>query len=339
MKTKYLITGGAGFIGSNFVHYLFQHKKDIHVTVLDKLTYCGNLENLKEFNKRNDFTFIQGDICDASVVEKAVEGVDIVVNFAAESAVDRSIDKPESFLQTDIIGVYTLLEAARQRPLKRFIQISTDEVYGEIEEGSFAETDETRPRNPYAASKLGGERLAYSYYATYGLPVIITRASNNFGPRTYPEKIIPLFITNLLEGRKVPVYGEGKQIRNWIFVEDHCRGIDCVIEKGMDGEVYNIGGEAELTNLELTKKILELMGKDETFIQFVKDRPGHDFRYSLDSSKLKALGWSIQYPLEEGLQKTIEWYTNNRSWWEPLRQKMDQRYISGFWGKKEGKND
>ncbi len=333
---RYLITGGAGFIGSNFVHYLYAHSKDIHVRVLDKLTYSGNPENLKEFQGRKDFEFIKGDICDDTIVKKAMEGVDYVVNFAAEVAVDRSIDDPQSFLKTDIFGVYALLSAARQRKhLRKFIQISTDEVYGQILEGSFNEDSTLNPRNPYSASKLGGERLAYSFFQTYGLPVVITRASNTYGPRAYLEKIIALFITNLIDDRKIPVYGAGKQVRDWLFVNDHCRAIDLIVKKGRLGEVYNIGGEQECTNLELTDHILRIMKKDQSYIEFVQDRPGHDFRYSLDCSKLKNLGWRPEYDLQKGLMETVQWYKKNEDWWQPLKEKMDHRYLVGFWGAKK----
>lgn len=331
----YLITGGAGFIGSNFIHYLYSYYNNIRIRVLDKLTYSGNMENLKEFTARRDFEFIKGDICDDIVVKKAMQGVSYVINFAAEVAVDRSIDEPQSFLKTDIWGVYSLLTAAReQKQLKKFVQISTDEVYGQILEGSFREGSSLNPRNPYSASKLGGERLAYSFFETYRLPVVITRASNTYGPRAYPEKVIPLFITNLIDGRKIPVYGEGKQIRDWLFVEDHCRAIDLIVKEGRLGEVYNVGAEAECTNLELVDHILENMNKDKSYIEFVNDRPGHDFRYSLDCSKLKKLGWKPEYNLQKGLAKTILWYKQNEDWWRPLKEKMDQRYLVGFWGAK-----
>jgi dTDP-glucose 4,6-dehydratase len=328
-----LITGGAGFIGSNFVRHLYNTDENVGVRVLDKLTYAGNLENLKDFENRADFEFIKGDICDAKTVQMAMQGVDVVINFAAEAAVDRSIEDPQSFIKTDIFGVYTLLEEARKHPnLKRFIQISTDEVYGHILEGSFQETSELKPRNPYAASKLGGERLAYSFFETYKLPVVITRASNNYGPYAYPEKVIPLFITNLVDGAQVPVFGEGRQVRDWLYVEDHCRAIKLLMDSGVNGEVYNVGGNQECKNIELTRKLLAIMGKDERSIKFVQDRPGHDMRYSLDSSKLQSLGWRPQVGLEAGLKKTVEWYLKNENWWRPLKNNLDPRYSKGFWG-------
>jgi len=334
-KIRYLVTGGAGFIGSNFVRMLYQERNDVEVRVLDKLTYSGNLNNLTEFQGRSGFEFVEGDICDPEIVRKSMEGVDVIVNFAAEVAVDRSIDDSRSFLETDITGVYVLLnEVNRQGKVSKFIQVSTDEVYGQILEGSFTEESVTSPRNPYSASKLGGERLAYSYFATYGLPVIITRASNTYGPYAYPEKVIPLFITNLIDGMKVPVYGEGNQVRDWLFVDDHCRAISMLIEKGINGEVYNIGGSEECTNIALTGSILKAMDRDESAIEFVQDRPGHDFRYSLDCSKLKSAGWTPKVSLADGLKTTIEWYQNNEAWWRPVKEKMDSRYVSGFWGAK-----
>lgn len=330
---KYLITGGAGFIGSNFVKYLYENERDIHITVLDKLTYSGNMDNLADVIDREDFEFVKGDICDSDLVEKLMVDMNVVVNFAAEVAVDRSIDQKQSFLMTDVIGVYNLLEQAlkNKSTLKKFIQISTDEVYGQIYEGSFYETSELKPRNPYAASKTGGDRLAYSYFATYGLPICITRASNNYGAFAYPEKVIPLFVTNLVEGEPIPVFGDGGQIRDWLYVKDHCSAIYRVIKEGVNGEVYNIGGSQEITNIELTKKILELMRKDESVIRYVNDRPGHDFRYSLNTDKIRLLGWEPQFDITSGLKKTVEWYVDNPQYWKRLRKDMDKRYIRGFW--------
>jgi len=336
-STSYLITGAAGFIGSNFVRHLYNTRENIHVRVLDKLTYASNIKNLKDFEGRNDFEFIKGDICDDKTVKTAMQGVEVVINFAAESAVDRSIDDPQSFIKTDIFGVYTLLEEARkQANLKRFIQISTDEVYGHILEGSFKESSELKPRNPYSASKLGGERLAYSFFETYQLPVVITRASNNYGPFAYPEKVIPLFITNLVDGAQVPVFGGGHQVRDWLYVEDHCSAIKLLVERGINGEVYNVGGSQECENIELTRKLLAIMGKDERSIKYVQDRPGHDMRYSLDSSKLQSLGWLPQVKLDDGLKKTVDWYLENEAWWRPLKDKLDPRYSKGFWGATKG---
>jgi len=336
LSNTYLITGGAGFIGSNFVRLLYEKEPDANITVLDKMNYSANQENLKEFQEKENFTFIGGDICEPTTVANAMEGVNIVVNFAAEAAVDRSIDNPESFLRTDIYGVYVLLNAARNNSLlKKFIQISTDEVYGDILEGSFLETAELKPRNPYAASKLGGDRLAYSFFETYGLPVNISRASNNYGPYAYPEKVIPLFITNIMDNLSVPVYGEGKQVRDWLHVDDHCRAIYKIIESGVIGEVYNVGGSFECSNLELTHMILKIMDKDDSFITYVKDRPGHDFRYSLNCDKLKQLGWTQQFTFEKGLEQTIQWYLKNEQWWRPLKEKIDQKYVTGYWGVKQ----
>ncbi len=336
MKKTYLITGGAGFIGSHFVRYLYEREDGAEIRVLDKLTYSSNLKNLKEFEGRDNFEFIKGDICDQALVKKVMGGVDVVINFAAEAAVDRSIESSYGFLQTDVIGAYVLLEESRkQKKLKRFIQVSTDEVYGQIMEGSFTESSELKPRNPYSAAKLGGDRLAYSFFSTYHLPAIITRAANTYGPQAYPEKVIPLFITNLIDGHKVPIFGEGKQIRDWLHVEDHCSAIYHLIDRGVNGEVYNIAADQEYTNIDLTRRILKLMNKDESFISFVQDRPGHDFRYSLDCSKLKSIGWQSKYDLPEGLKETVEWYQAHEDWWRPLKEKMEKRYLTGFWGAKK----
>lgn len=337
-KIQYLITGGAGFIGSNFIRHLYESGDYIGVRVLDKLTYSGNLANLQEFRNKDGFDFVKGDICGESVVKHVIKDIDVIVNFAAEVAVDRSIDDPQSFMKTDIFGVYALLQQARKHPkLKRFIQISTDEVYGHILEGSFYESSELKPRNPYAASKLAGERLAYSFFETYGLPVVITRSSNNYGPYAYPEKVIPLFITNLVEGKQVPVFGQGRQVRDWLYVDDHCRAIRLLVDKGVNGEVYNIGAGQEYENIELAHKLFDIMGKDKNLIKFVQDRPGHDMRYSLDFSKIKKLGWSPQYDFDAGLKKTVDWYLQHESWWRPLKNKLESRYSRGFWGeKKEG---
>jgi dTDP-glucose 4,6-dehydratase len=316
---KLVVTGGCGFIGSNFVRMMLQKYPDCEITNLDKLTYAGNPENLKDIQDDANYSFIKGDICDQKVVKNAMENVDTVIHFAAESHVDRSIEDGSVFVRTNVLGTNTLLNCALQSDIKKFIHISTDEVYGSTETGSFKEDDNLKPSSPYSSSKAGSDLLAMSYHTTYGLPVSITRCTNNFGPYQHPEKLIPLFITNLMEGEQVPVYGTGLNIRDWIYVDDHCSGIDFVLNHGDSGEVYNIGGGNELTNLNLTYKILENLGKDESMIRYVEDRKGHDFRYSLDCSKLKKIGWKPDYDFDKALSSTINWYIENRWWWEPLK--------------------
>ena len=315
---KILVTGGAGFIGSNYIRMIFKRYPDIEIINFDKLTYAGNPDNLRDISA-SGYTFIKGDICDPYAVNKAMEGVDTVVHFAAESHVDRSIDDGSVFVRTNVLGTNTLLNCALQLDIKKFIHVSTDEVYGSIEEGSFIEGDPLEPSSPYSSSKAGSDLLAMSYYITYGLPVSITRCTNNFGPYQYPEKLMPLFITNLMEGKKVPVYGTGLNIRDWIYVDDHCSGIDFVFNKGNSGEIYNIGGGSELTNLEITHRILKMLGKDESSIEFVEDRKGHDLRYSLDCTKLYKMGWKPEYDFNTALESTVRWYQDNRWWWEPLK--------------------
>ena len=315
---KILVTGGAGFIGSNYIRMIFKRYPDIEIINFDKLTYAGNPDNLRDISA-SGYTFIKGDICDPYAVNKAMEGVDTVVHFAAESHVDRSIDDGSVFVRTNVLGTNTLLNCALQLDIKKFIHVSTDEVYGSIEEGSFVEGDPLEPSSPYSSSKAGSDLLAMSYYITYGLPVSITRCTNNFGPYQYPEKLMPLFITNLMEGKKVPVYGTGLNIRDWIYVDDHCSGIDFVFNKGNSGEIYNIGGGSELTNLEITHRILKMLGKDESSIEFVEDRKGHDLRYSLDCTKLYKMGWKPEYNFNTALESTVRWYQENRWWWEPLK--------------------
>lgn len=320
-----LVTGGCGFIGSNFVRYLHRHYPDVAIVNLDKLTYAGNPENLRDMENSQRYHFVKGDICDGDLVDELFgeHTPDILVNFAAESHVDRSIGDPDEFIETDIFGAYRLLEVARKHGIKRFIQISTDEVYGSIEDGKFREDDPLMPRNPYSASKAGADRLAYSYSQTYELPVIITRASNNFGPYQYPEKLISLFVTNAIDDQELPLYGDGKNVRDWLYVEDHCDAIRFLIEHGEVSEVYNIGGGNERQNIEITHLILDLLGKDESLIRPVKDRKGHDRRYALDTSRLAELGWTPEHAGKEGfrqaMRQTVEWYKENEEWWRPLK--------------------
>jgi len=318
-----LVTGGAGFIGSNFIHYIMKKYPEYRIINLDKLTYAGNLENLKDVENKPNYRFIKGDICDRNIVEQIFlnNRIDAVVNFAAESHVDRSIEDPGVFIQTDVYGVFILLEAATKYKAEVFLQISTDEVYGSIENGSFKETDPLAPNSPYSASKAGAEMIVRSFYKTYGTPVLVTRTSNNFGPHQYPEKIIPLFVTNLIDGRKVPLYGDGMNVRDWIYVTDNCGALDAVLHKGEIGEIYNIGGGNEKPNIWITKKILELLGKPESMIQPVTDRLGHDRRYSVDCLKIEnELGWKPQTDFADALEKTVKWYINNESWWRPLKK-------------------
>ena len=322
---RVLITGGAGFIGSNFVRMIAQGLfSDIStVQVLDKLTYAGVVENLLGVSTIPNYAFFQGDICDPSLVSELISEVDAVINFAAESHVDRSISGAVDFVQTNIVGVQVLLDAIKASEKEiRFLQVSTDEVYGSIEEGSWSENWPLQPNSPYSASKASGELLARSYNKTHGMDVVITRCSNNYGTHHFPEKLIPLFITNLLEGKTVPVYGTGNNIRDWLHVDDHCRGIYQVLMNGRSGEVYNIGGGRELTNLEITELILDAMGADESSIEYVEDRKGHDLRYSVDWGKIRSeLGYEPQVKFEDGLRETIQWYRDNEAWWKPLKNR------------------
>lgn len=318
---RLMVTGGAGFIGSNFVRRVVDGSLPgiTSVMVLDKLTYAGTLTNLKNL-KSSDYEFIQGDICDSDLLNRLLPGFDAVINFAAESHVDRSITGAKDFVITNVLGVQNLLDAAKNASVRTFIQISTDEVYGSIENGSWPETDPLQPNSPYAASKASGDLLVRSYYKTHGMDIRITRCSNNYGPNQFPEKFIPLFVTNLLERKKIPVYGSGLNIRDWLHVDDHCSGIHSALMKGKAGEIYNIGGGLELTNLELTKKILNMMGKNASEIEYVKDRKGHDLRYSVDWTKAKKeIGYSPKVKFEDGLLATINWYQENESWWQPLK--------------------
>ena len=320
MMKNLLVTGGCGFIGSNFIRLMLEKYPDIKIINLDKLTYAGNPDNLKDIEDNPNYAFIKGDICDPGIVRAAMKKADTVVHFAAESHVDRSIEDGSVFVRTNVLGTNTLLQAAQELGVKRFLHVSTDEVYGSIAKGSFVETDILTPSSPYSASKAGSDLLALSYHTTHKLPVMVTRCTNNYGPYQFPEKLIPLFVTNLLQGKRVPVYGNGLNVRDWIYVLDHCKAIDFVLQHGTDGEVYNIGGGAEKTNLEITRGILKLLDKDEHMIEYVRDRPGHDLRYSLDCSKLKAMGWRPEHDFDEALELTVKWYVDNAWWWEKLKR-------------------
>lgn len=316
---RLLVTGGAGFIGSNFIRHILKKYPDFKIVNLDKLTYAGNLDNLKDIENNPNYQFIKGDICDKEIVEKLAKDIDIIINFAAETHVDRSIEDAGVFIKSDILGTYNLLEAVKKFNIKKFIQISTDEVYGSTESNSFKETDSLKPNSPYSASKAGADLLVRSYIKTHNVPAIITRSSNNYGPYQYPEKLIPLFVTNLLENKKIPLYGDGLNVRDWLYVIDNCEAIDFVLQNGKEGEIYNIGSGSEITNLEITKTILKELNKDETNIDFVKDRLGHDFRYSLDCSKINTLGWKPRFNFEQSIKETINWYKNNESWWKKIK--------------------
>jgi dTDP-glucose 4,6-dehydratase len=333
-----LVTGGAGFIGSNFVRYALRTHPDWRVTTLDKLTYAGRRENLHDVMDDPRHSFVHGDILDAPVSGPLVERAAIVVHFAAETHVDRSIMAAGDFIRTDVEGSFVLLEAARRAPgLQRFIQISTDEVYGSVPAGASREGDELRPRNPYSASKAGADRLAYSYWATYDVPVIVTRASNNYGPYQFPEKVIPLFVTNAIDDIPVPLYGDGRNVRDWLHVDDHCRAIDLIIERGTNGEVYNIGGGNDIANIDLTHRILAELGKPLSLIKPVADRPGHDRRYCLDTTKLQGLGWAPQTGFVEGLRDTVAWYSRNEWWWRPIKEQDPafREYYAAQYGQRQ----
>ncbi|MFM8304718.1 MAG: dTDP-glucose 4,6-dehydratase [Actinomycetota bacterium] len=317
---RIFVTGGAGFIGSNYVRFVLGNHDD-EITVFDALTYAGNLDNLKGLEDDPRFTFVKGDITDRDAVTRAMDGHDTVVHFAAESHVDRSIVSPDEFVRTNCDGTNVMCDVARRIGVDRFLHISTDEVYGSIEEGSFTETDRLSPRSPYSASKAGSDLIALSYHSTYGLPVVVTRSSNNFGPYQFPEKVIPLFVTNVLDGRKVPLYGDGMNVRDWCFVEDNCAAVDLVLRRGTTGEIYNIGAGNEVPNRELTDRILAILGHGDAMIEYVEDRLGHDRRYSIDIAKVQALGWSPTREFGEALEATVAWYSDNRWWWEPLKQR------------------
>ncbi len=331
-----LVTGGAGFIGSNFVHYMIHTHPEYNLIVYDKLTYAGNLNNLLDVHDEPRYRFVRGDIADKRAVEQAIREhqIDTIVNFAAESHVDRSILQPDAFIHTDVVGTYVLLEAARQFELERFAQVSTDEVYGSIPEGLFEEGDPLEPNSPYAASKAGGELMVRAYHETYGLNTVVTRGSNTFGPYQYPEKVAPLFITNAIDDEPLPLYGDGLQVRDWLYVEDHCAGIDLVLHKGQPGEVYNLGGGNERHNVEITKLILKLLGKPETLIKRVTDRPGHDRRYALDSTKIIQLGWQPGRDFEAAMAETVAWYKENEWWWRPIKSGEFKEYYQRQYGER-----
>ena len=331
---KLLVTGGAGFIGSNFVrHVLGSHPED-SVINLDKLTYAGNLENLRDIEKDPRYRFVRGDICDGALVRDLMDGADAVVHFAAETHVDRSNAAADEFLRTNANGTFTLLEAARERKVRRFVAIGTDEVYGSIAKGAAREVDALNPSNPYSASKAAADLLARAYWITHRLPVLITRSSNNFGPYQYPEKVIPLFITNALEDKPLPLYGDGKNVRDWLYVLDNCAAIDLVLRKGKDGEIYNIGGGHEVENVVLTRQVLHLLGKPESLVRPVTDRPGHDRRYALDSSKVAALGWKPAHSFGAALEATVTWYRERESWWKPIKSGAFRAYYEQQYSKR-----
>lgn len=336
---KLLVTGGAGFIGSNFVMYMLEQHPDYSIINMDALTYAGNLENLKSVENNPNYTFVQADIADKAAVDRIFQqGVDVVVNFAAESHVDRSILEPEVFVNTNVMGTQVLLDAAKKYGVTKFVQVSTDEVYGTLgETGLFSETTPLAPNSPYSASKAGGDLLVRAYHETFGLPVNITRCSNNYGPYQFPEKLIPLMISRALNDEALPIYGDGMNIRDWLYVEDHCSAIDLVIHKGENGEVYNIGGNNERTNLHIVQTILQELGKPESLISYVQDRPGHDRRYGIDPTRItKELGWKPKHNFETGIQETIRWYLNNKEWWTRIQSGAYRDYVTKQYGSRLG---
>jgi len=322
-----LVTGGAGFIGNHFIRRMIDKHK---ITNLDALTYSGNLDNLRDVEKKRNYAFVKGNILNTKLVNKLAKKVDVIVNFAAETHVDRSLMNPESFLRTDVFGTHVLLEAARKHDL-RYLQISTDEVYGSRSTGSFSEKDALSPTSPYSSSKAAADLLVLSYFHSYSLQAMITRSSNNYGPNQYPEKVVPLFITNALENKPLPLYGDGKNVRDWLYVKDNCTAIDLVLRKGKAGEVYNIGSGTELQNIAVTKKILKLLGKPESLIRPVRDRPGHDRRYSIKTTKIKALGWKPTHTFQAGIQETVDWYRNNPRWWRKIKSGEFLKYYKAHY--------
>jgi dTDP-glucose 4,6-dehydratase len=331
---KLLVTGGSGFIGSNFIRWILTEHPDDSVLNLDKLTYAGNPANLADVEADPRYAFVHGDIGDAKLVRDVARGMDAVVNFAAPSHVDRSILDPDEFLRTNVLGVHVLLEAVRELRLPRMLHVSTDEVYGSIATGAAREDAPLQPSNPYSAAKASGDLLALACWRTHGVPVVITRSSNNFGPYQYPEKLVPLFVTNALEDRPLPVYGDGRQVRDWLYVLDNCAAIDLVLRQGRDGEVYNIGGGHEVANLAITREILRLLGKPDSLIQPVIDRPGHDRRYALDATKVWQLGWAPRYPFASALETTVRWYREHTAWWQPLKSGEFRAYYERQYGRR-----
>ena len=329
---KLLVTGGAGFIGSNFIRWVLGAHPDDTVVNLDKLTYAGNLTSLADVERDPRYSFVQGDICDGALVRDVMQGMDAVINFAAASHVDRSLIEPDEFIRTDVFGVFTLLEAVRELRVGRLVQVSTDEVYGSIARGAAAEDDPVRPTNPYSAAKAGGDLLARAYWQTHRVPVVITRSSNNFGPYQYPEKVIPLFITNAIDEEPLPLYGDGRNVRDWLYVLDNCAALDLVLRRGRDGEVYNVGGGHEVENVVLTREILRLTGRPERLIRPVADRPGHDRRYAVDCSKVSQLGWAPRHPFASALEATVAWYREHQAWWRPLKSGEFRAYYERQYG-------
>jgi dTDP-glucose 4,6-dehydratase len=333
-----LITGGAGFIGSNFTRYMLEQHADYKVVVLDKLTYAGNLDNLKDVAERfaDRYAFIHGDICDKEAVDAAMQAhaIDTIVNFAADTHVDRSIMDPDAFIQTDVYGTYVLLEAARQYDIERYHQISTDEVYGHVPEGTSQETDTVAPRSPYAASKASGDLMVNAYHVTYGLPVTITRGANNIGPYQYPEKVVPLFVTNAIDDQPLPLYGDGLQVRDYQYVTDHCEAIDIVLHRGQEGEIYNVGTGTEMRNIDMTHLILDLLDKPRSLIRHVADRPGHDRRYALDVTKICGLGWEPAHTCKEAIAVTVQWYVDNEWWWRKIKTGEYLEYYKRQYGQR-----
>ena len=337
MKTI-MVTGGAGFIGSNYVRYVLRCHPAYQVVVYDKLTYAGNLDNLKDMADDPRYAFVQGDVCTSDLVRQTIRehGVDAIVNFAAETHVDRSLTDPGAFIQTDVFGTYVLLEAAKELGVERYHQVSTDEVYGQVLEGSSVEADPLETRSPYSASKAGGDLMVLAYHASFDLPVTVTRGSNNIGPYQYPEKVVPLFVTNAIDDQPLPIYGDGTQMRDYQYVEDHCAGIDLVLHKGLPGEIYNLGTGTETRNIDMARLLLELLGKPESLLQFVTDRPGHDRRYSINVDKIRSLGWESRHSFEQALEKTVRWYVDNEWWWRKIKSgTLYEEYYQQHYGKRE----